>query len=113
LVVGVRPVDGVLGPVGGGRDEAVQAAGAGLGGGAVHGMDEDVAGDGDDEVVDLYRAHGLDGVAGLAAGVVLVLLEVGDGHRVLVVEGLDEAGAGVGGGLVRGVPHRVPLGAVL
>src|SRR5690606_40866200 len=37
-------------------------------------------------------------------------LHVGDGDGVFGVEGLDEAGEGVGGGLAVGVPHRGPLG---
>ena len=84
------------------------AEGAGFAGLAVHGLDEDVAGVGDDEVVDLQGAHRLDEASGAAAGVVLLLLEVGDGDGVVGVEGLDEAGEGLGGGLVRGAPHLVP-----
>jgi hypothetical protein len=98
-LVGGRPLDDVGGPVGGVGDEAVEPEGACFLAVAVHGLQEDVAGGADDDVVELDGADRFRSVG----------LGVGDGDGVALVEGFDEAGEGLGGGFVRRVPHRVPL----
>jgi hypothetical protein len=98
-LVGSGELDRVGGAVDGVRLDAVEAEGAHLLGVAVGGAEDDVSGGGDEDVGDLDGADGLGAVG----------LHVGDGDGVVGVEGGDEAGEGLGAGLVRRVPHRVPL----